>query len=388
MQIEGRKVHIAGSASAEAEPELLGYAHELVTRLVSDLVNEGSMLVVQVGGEPRTNDAKGAYAIIFDWTVLETVRDCLNQREVEAESGQKALITTIATERTDGQIPTDRRALWEELLKGKQINLLGSEMGWTSGALRRQDLWGQGDILIVLSGGEGVEHLAQLYSFAGKPVIPLDLDIGSSSNDGGGGAATLAKRMRAHPERFVSVDNPEAMGALLARMSTRQGKTDASEVSVAVVELLKAAIPPGAFYIRMLNKEADQYPAVEAFFRGVVDQFVKAMGFRTIEMGLSEVKTAIIHEDIFSQLHHAPLVIADLTGLRPDCLLELGYALGRNRKVILTAMKGGELTFDTKPIDCHFWSGSDDNNVRLMALQLHWERVRNRPAIFEPLGVI
>ena len=388
MQLEGRKVHIAGSASETTPVGLLTYAHNLVAETVSELVRGGATFVVGVGSEPRAADSGGEQPIVFDWTVMETVKDRISKWEPSAAEVPKPLILTIATARTDMQIPDRRRELWNELLNGGFIQLLGTEMEWASGAVRRTSLAEHGDILIALSGGEGVEHLAQLYAFGGKPVIPFDLDIGSSSNDGSGGAASLARRMKAHPERFITLNDNTKAGALLARMSTRQGKADVSEAVTGLVQLLNESTAPGAFYVRLLNKTVEQYPEVESFFRNVVDPFVSFLGFRPIEMGTSEVLNPIIHEDIFSQLHQSPLVIADLTGLRADCLIELGYAMGRNRKIILSAMEGTKLTFDTTPIDCHFWSPSDDNQKRQDALRQHWRRVQNRPSIHEPIAVL
>ena len=39
----------------------------------------------------------------------------------------------------------------------------------------------------------------------------------------------------------------------------------------------------------------------------------------------------------------------------PSCCLELGYALGQSKKVILTAMDGTTLPFDADMIPCYFW---------------------------------
>jgi len=36
--------------------------------------------------------------------------------------------------------------------------------------------------------------------------------------------------------------------------------------------------------------------------------------------------------------------------------LELGYALGQGKKMILTAMEGTILPFDAEMIPCYFWS--------------------------------
>jgi hypothetical protein len=60
-----------------------------------------------------------------------------------------------------------------------------------------------GDALICI-GGTGVEHLAEPYSARRKPVIPLDLAIGASREDGTGGALRLNREALANSnERLV-----------------------------------------------------------------------------------------------------------------------------------------------------------------------------------------
>ena len=79
------------------------------------------------------------------------------------------------------------------------------EPGWSAASLRRQRLAQLGDILIGISGGEGVEHLAVEYSSKGKPVIPLDMQVGASQRVGSGGAARLFGRALTEPADFFQV---------------------------------------------------------------------------------------------------------------------------------------------------------------------------------------
>ena len=46
------------------------------------------------------------------------------------------------------------------------------ESGWSAGAIVRPRLAQLGDILVGISGGQGLEQLAIEYSAKGKPVIP------------------------------------------------------------------------------------------------------------------------------------------------------------------------------------------------------------------------
>ncbi len=52
MRIEGRRIHIAGSADKDTPEHLLRYAHELVATLVQELSKEGATFLVDVGKEP------------------------------------------------------------------------------------------------------------------------------------------------------------------------------------------------------------------------------------------------------------------------------------------------------------------------------------------------
>ncbi|HSH82163.1 MAG TPA: hypothetical protein VLA19_26855 [Herpetosiphonaceae bacterium] len=313
MKIKGRRVHLAGSADAATPDPLLRYAHDVIDKLVRTFAAAGATFLVGVGKEPPARlDDSTSPSIIFDWTALAAAHECLCSGDVAADGPQGRLIAALVTEKTDRQIPTGRRDLWRGLRHAGAVKLEYTEPGWVSGAVRRIRQAQLGDILIGLSGGEGVEHLAQLYVAAGKPVIPLDLAIGSSMHDGSGGAARLARAARAHPTRFVHLADPDAAADLLARTATQQGQAEVSEVVAAVMDLILALEPPSAFYVRLLNDAEPDYEAVERFFRRVVDPTVARLGYRTIEMGRGVNNFAWLNEAIFDRLHYSSVAVVDL----------------------------------------------------------------------------
>jgi len=53
-----------------------------------------------------------------------------------------------------------------------------------------------------------------------------------------------------------------------------------------------------------------------------------------------------MNAEIFNVLHRAALVVVDLTAMRTNCLMELGYALGRRRRFVISAQDGANLGFD------------------------------------------
>jgi hypothetical protein len=76
MKIVGRRIHIVGSAKTDAPREELVYAHEVIALLTERLAEAGASFVIQFGKEPRSGsggDDPTQPAIIFDWTVAETL---------------------------------------------------------------------------------------------------------------------------------------------------------------------------------------------------------------------------------------------------------------------------------------------------------------------------
>src|ERR1700680_4681600 len=226
LHLLGRRVQIAGSASVKTDPALIGYAHQVVSNLVKRVMAACGGIVVGIGREPRPDgSASNAPSMLFDWTALETAAECLKQGfpAWPAESGLPIVVAT--SEKAVTEIPDSRRPLYEELLRSGRLHVESIMPGSRAAAFLRQRQAIFGDALVILGGGTGVEHLADLYLSRRKPVVPLDLALGASRDDGTGGAMRLAKEARAEPARFIRFSPPWANmeGAALAQIATRNG---------------------------------------------------------------------------------------------------------------------------------------------------------------------
>lgn len=390
MRVAGRRFHIAGSAHKSTSRILLEYAHAVIAGLTDALLAAGGSVSVGVGKEPREvgGDPSSSPSLIFDWTVLERVGAHLEERG-SLGTAQAPLVATVASSKTESQIPDDRRALWKQLKNMGAVAMEFLDAGWSSGAMRRQRQARLADVLIILSGGEGVEQLAELYVQAGKPVIPLDLDVGAITDDGSGGAARLYQRALAAPAEFVRLLEPWRAGVLLSDLRMESGRRPVADVVSAVIRLVQNLAPPTVFYVRLLNPQIDDFDAVERFFRHVVDPAIKDLGYAPFETGRVRTEYAWMNEEIFDSLHYSGAVVADVTGLRNNCFVELGYALGRGLRIVVTAMNGTRLPFDSQMLPHHFWSdtGADDT-VRQAAFKEFWARQIDRPPLVRPRSVV
>lgn len=384
MNLRGRRIHIVGSADPEMDEKKLKYVHTLVSELTVALAVEGTTFVIPFGKEPLLKDRTDGPSIIFDWTVAESVHRMLKDGRAEPSCSNGRLITTIATAKTDDHIPGSRRQIYDELRKQEAVSMEFLEPGWNAGAVLRPRLAQLGDILIGVSGGQGMEQLAIEYSSKGKSVIPLDISVGASSRDGSGGASRLFDRALAEPAKFFKVSSGNSASELLDQTRTSNSETEVSMVVGAVMKLLHALVPPQVFYVRLLNDKISEYASVEEFFRSTADPLVRELGYEPIQMGIGKNEFAWMNQAIFDSLHHSSVALIDLTALRPNCFMELGYALGNKQRVIVSARDDTKIPFDAFALETFKWNESEDNSERIKRFRTHWERNINIPNVVRP----
>jgi hypothetical protein len=231
----------------------------------------------------------------------------------------------------------------------------------------------------------GVEHSASIYLQRRKPVVPLDLPLGASRDDGTGGAHRLSKEARSDPARFFRFAPAFSYteGAALATTATRDGTAPHADISTGVVELISKLAQPTAFFVRLVNSSHAKFKSVESFFRDVVDPVVAEAGLTRVEIGTDTSEHAFMNVAIFESLHFSSMAIVDVTGERHNCFIELGYSLGTQNRVLVTAEEGTTLPFDQQMMPCYFWSPSATTAERKKAFLEFWEKNINRPPIIK-----
>lgn len=375
--LAGKRLHIAGSIGSRTAGALAAYAHDLVREVVRGVLERGGGIVVGAGKEPVLD---GGPAQVFDWSVLEVVAEAVRSGICPEAMGAHRPVVVVVSEKGETEIPDSRKNLWSELLRSGRVEVKRIMAGARSATMIRALQVGYGDALLILGGGTGVEHLADEYKKSCKAVIPLDLPLGASREDGTGGAERLARESRANPLGFIRLREGEAgtEGAELAKIATDKGKTSADAAAAGILDIITTLSAPMAFYVRLLNPRHEAYERVERFFRYVVDPVVEERGLTRVDLGRDRVESGLLNVEVFQRLHQSTVAIVDVTGERPNCFIELGYALGRQIRVLCTAEQGTNLPFDQSAIPCHFWKSGEADEDRKEALRAFWSQYIDR----------
>jgi hypothetical protein len=385
LPLLGRRVHIAGSIVTDpnvATTEDVSQARTFVEGLTAELVKAGATFVVPIDDEkPRPCDD---LPICFDWLIQKTIFDNLIHRPREATAlNGSPLIVAVQHYKSEAQIPAQYADLWDRL-RGSDHVYVENANQWDMNSKRLELQALHGDILITLGGSEGVLFLANLYHDAGKPVVPLSFPI--TGDDKGSRRLFNLALTRQYSERFFRTEDGSPAHGYINRINFVSRHDIAHRIG-AVMELLKALERPTVFGVRLLNPKHEKYSSVEDYFEGVVKPVVEFLGFKLVIVdGRKSSEESIINLEIFTKLHRSNVVIADMTGERPNNFIELGYALGRGHRVMVTAEEGTRNPFDIEPVPTHFWKPSSSAALteRKDALLEYWRANATRRRIVEP----
>jgi len=384
-----RTVQIVGSCSDSIDPNINAYSHELVRNLTKYLIENKVIILSTVGDEAL---GKNSLSLIYDWDILETAYEYA--KSLSFPNKCKNTLKIVSSKKSESKIPETRKKLWNDLKKREiiSINHIKSGRAWNAGAHQRQEQEKLSDALIIIGGGEGAEHLCSLYISNGKPVIPLNIPLGSSYNDGfskeESAGLFLYDQAVDSPKKFIPRAD-EKTTTKLANLDYNMWENDPVTYAKNIINFLKLFIKPQVFYIRLLNEKHEEYPFVESFFRDVVDFIVEEKTYQIKDMGSSGAQEVFLNLEIFKEINNSAIIIADSTGLRPNCFIETGFAFGLKKKVILTAKEGTDIPFDVNAIDTHFWNPDSKMSIeeKRKAFSDFWDKNINKPSLVPEIEI-
>lgn len=380
--IFGRRIHISGSISedvAVASTSEVEQTRAFISLLVKELIEKGATFVIPVDAEKKRPSDN--LPICFDWLTWETIETSLSRRP---DSAPDPLAIAVQHHKNEEQVPDEYKSLWDNLRSTDRVKIENaSHWNMASKRMEAQARWG--DILIAIGGGEGVLFLANLYHDAGKPVIPLNSKLCREDT----GALRLFNYglTSTHTAKLFQTNLPTDAHGWINRINVT--RKDNRQRVVDVIGLLEALRPPAAFAIRLLDPKHEDYKHVQDYFDTVVQPVIEGeLGFKLVIVdGKQALEFNRIDQEIFAKLHRSAIVIADITGQRPNCLLELGYALGRSLPTMVLGKEGIKHPFDISSVSGLHWKTEGTVNDRRREFREHWRAIRGRPPLvpLEPL---
>jgi hypothetical protein len=252
---------------------------------------------------------------------------------------------------------------------------------WNMGSKRMEAAAAHGEILITLGGGEGVLYLANLYHQAGKSVVPLNFRLCRPDQ---GSLKLFAQALtRSQSDRFFATDGSEGAHTLMNRINFAARHSLDHRVNE-IMLLLESLRRPTVFAVRLLNKAVlPEFLEVDNYFTTVVTHVVENELGYTLKVvdGRQANESPRIDTEIFTKLHHSAVVVADLTGSRPNCMIELGYALGRSIPVMMTAKEGTAFPFDVGTLPGLPWNPAGSVEEQRRLFQEYWSANIHRPPL-------
>jgi hypothetical protein len=140
-----------------------------------------------------------------------------------------------------------------------------------------------------------------------------------------------------------------------------QTLTQESPIGSQIIEIyegVRQRVPKKVFLARWYPGIADGLQKTRAENRLMALQrlVVDELGLEMVDMGTEERGTDLIHPRLYEAISSSDIIIVDLTGLRPNVMIELGYSLNHQGS--------GRLLLLFDPTDAHMTVPFDTNSFR------------------------
>ena len=195
--MNGRFVLFSGSASLSCPTERLEQAVRFLDGFVLQVLQAGGGFVVLLGNEDRTKGDDGKPRI-FDWTILRKIQ---HYAESTTDAPRVYARVVMSDDAWLTRMSEDNRRTFSNLQQRGVLEVERIKREVYAGGKYRGIECELADALVSLGGGKGTYSVGREMLEIGKPVLPLDLEIGAFSEDGEG-SLLLHREMQADPSLF------------------------------------------------------------------------------------------------------------------------------------------------------------------------------------------
>ena len=195
--------------------------------------------MVLAGDEESTKDERGA-PHVFDWLALREVETYAESTTEAPRPYARVIMSDAAPE---SKIDTDNLRLLRNLEQRNVVELFPIRREVFTGGEYRKVMIEQADAMVAIGGGKGTYSAGIEMMALGKPVLPLDLQLGSIVQDGDG-AVALYRGMVSELSRFFP-DTHQELRNRIGLLSLERGINDAGTVARVSAEMLAKEFSAG-----------------------------------------------------------------------------------------------------------------------------------------------
>ena len=230
--MKGRFVLIAGSAGQSCPADKLGVATQFVRGFTGEVLRRGGAVVVLAGDEGSIGEGRGT-PHVFDWLALQEIERHANSTTECSRPYARVVMSDVAWE---SKIDDAGLRLLRNLEQRNAVQLCHIRREVFTGGEYRRVMVEESDAMLAIGGGKGTYTAGTGMIALGKPVLPLDLQLGSTTDDGDG-AVALHREMASEPRRFFPRTHHDVMNRV-GLLSLDRGINDAASVARVSAEML------------------------------------------------------------------------------------------------------------------------------------------------------
>ena len=230
--MKGRFVLIAGSAGQSCPADKLDVASQFVRGFTGEVLRRGGAVVVLAGDEGSIGEGRGT-PHVFDWLALQEIERHANSTTECSRPYARVVMSDVAWE---SKIDDAGLRLLRNLEQRNTVQLCHIRREVFTGGEYRRVMVEESDAMLAIGGGKGTYAAGTGMVALGKPVLPLDLQLGSTADDGDG-AVALHREMASEPRRFFPSTHHDVMNRV-GLLSLDRGINDAETVARVSAEML------------------------------------------------------------------------------------------------------------------------------------------------------
>ena len=231
--MNGNFILIAGSAGRSCPNDKLSAAIGFVQEFTGEVLRRGGGVTLLAGAEETTIDDSGV-PHVFDWIALREVERYARSTTEAPRVYARLVMSDIAPQ---AKIDENNLQILRNLEQRNVVELLHIPRELFTGGEYRKIMIEGSDAMLAIGGGKGTYSTGTEMIASAKPVLPLDLNLGSTADDGNGGT-DLYRSMMSEPKGFFPNTYPNLINRL-GLVSLERGINDAEAAARSAAEMLE-----------------------------------------------------------------------------------------------------------------------------------------------------